>query len=207
MTGIFVGLLLSMACSPMLCQGQEMKVRPAYTPPTAHDRLETYLHAAFGRGALIRAASSGAFSDVTGAIPEFNREPDGLLERVGIRVTLNAARQSIKYGVSAWLNEDPEYYRCDCTRLLPRLRHALLSTITARRPDGSRTVAWGTLAGAYGSGMLEAWMLPPGYNVPGDGLRFGSGQIGLAFASGLAREFWPDIRRHFHKGKQERPNP
>ena len=200
MTGLRTTLLICGGC-PLLLWGQE-SITPAYTPPTAHEFLQEYMHAAFGPGALFRAVSGAAFYDVRSESPQFGRGPEGLLKMAGVRVSANVARQSLKYGVSAWLREDPRYYPCECSGFLPRLRYALLSAVTARRPDGRRVVGWGALAGAYGSGMLEAEMLRDGRSVPGEGARFGSGQIGAGFACDIAREFWPDVRRHFHKHKR-----
>jgi len=82
-----------------------------------------------------------------------------------------------------------------------RTAHVITNTVTARRQDGSRTPAWSLAAYAYGSWGIATLWSPPQYRTAASIAEWGSTGMGTFAVTNLAREYWPDIKRLFHRQK------
>lgn len=168
-----------------------------YTPPTASARWQYLYQNGFAPGALITSALGAGVNQATNDVPEWGQGAEGYGRRVGW-VALNAAAQStIESGFALALHEDTIYYRCACSGIWRRSAHALGSQLTARRPDGSRTLSLARPIGAFGGSLVLVPILPDRFNYEGDGLRNGTWSYGIGFGLNIVREFWPDVKRSF----------
>ena len=62
-----------------------------------------------------------------------------LRQAIWVRLRHRGGNTTTRYALSEALREDTLYYRCECKGVFPRLRHAVISTFTARRGvDGHR---------------------------------------------------------------------
>jgi hypothetical protein len=88
------------------------------------------------------------------------------------------------------LKEDTLYYRCECTGVLPRLRHAVMSTFTARRgEDGHRVFSIPAVVAPYAGTMTAVYAWYPGRYDAMDGLRMGNYNLLVYMAGNIALEF------------------
>jgi hypothetical protein len=166
-----------------------------YTPPTASARWQYLYQNGFAPGALITSALGAGVNQATNEVPEWGQGAEGYGRRLGW-VALNAATQStIESGFAFALHENTIYYRCACTGIWRRSAHALSSQLTARRPDGSRTLSLARPIGAFGGSLVLVPILPDRFNYEGDGLRNGTWSYGIGFGVNIVREFWPDVKR------------
>ncbi len=95
-----------------------------------------------------------------------------------------------RYGLAEALKEDTLYYRCDCTGVLPRLRHAVMSTFTARRgEDGHRVFSIPAVVAPYAGTMTAAYAWYPGRYDASDALRMGNYNLLVYMAGNIALEF------------------
>ena len=106
----------------------------AYTPPTEQEKLQLFALQAFGPFAVLQATVAGGIQQATKSPPEWGSHWDGF----GLRVASNfgvdfPATAATHYGLAEISHEELAYYTCQCKGLLPRLRHALVSTFTGRR--------------------------------------------------------------------------
>jgi hypothetical protein len=91
--------------------------------------------------------------------------------------------------MAAVLREDASYYRCECTGFLPRVRHALLSTLTARHgEDGHSVFSFPGLVSPYAGTMTSLAWYPDRFGVK-DGFRMGNYNLASQAAGNLALEF------------------
>ena len=107
----------------------------------------------------------------------------------------------IEDGVKAIHREDTRYRRLGRGDFFKRMGHVITDTVTARKPDGSRTVALSMPANAYGSWAIATLWSPRELRTAGSIFGWGSTGVGTSAGTNLAREFWPDLKGIFHKKK------
>ena len=96
-----------------------------------------------------------------------------------------------RYGLAQAFKEDTLYYRCECKGAYPRLRHALISTLTARRgEDGHRVFSIPALIAPYAGSLTAVYAWYPGRYNGEDALRMGNYTL-LGYVGGnIALEFF-----------------
>jgi len=165
-----------------------------YQRPTEKTKANNYLFSAFGPYPLVGAAFVAGINQASNAPPEWNQGVEGYAKRFGSDYGIALVATTTRYGLSEVFKEDAMYYRCECGGVFPRLRHALISTLTTRRgEDGHRVFSIPALVGPYAGTMTAAYgWYPSRYNAM-DAFRSGNYSL-LAFAGGnIALEF-------FHSG-------
>lgn len=171
-----------------------------YQPPTAKKRWHDFASDTVGPFALLTTAASAGVEQLTHTAPEWGQGGKGYGIRLGDVFGRSLVGNTIQYSAAAMLHEDLGYYKCECKGIWRRTGHALLSTFTARRPDGKRTFAISRVMGNYGGAMISEFWYPHRYTPLGDGVRIGNWGFGSTFGINLGNEFWPDVRHKvFHK--------
>jgi hypothetical protein len=95
-----------------------------------------------------------------------------------------------RYGLSEAFKEDAMYYRCECGGTFPRLRHALVSTLTARRgDDGHRVFSVPALVGPYAGAMTATYAWYPNRYGAKDAFRSGNYSLLIFAGENVALEF------------------
>jgi hypothetical protein len=96
----------------------------------------------------------------------------------------------MRYALSEAFNEDTLYYRCEWAGVFPRLRHAVISTLTARHGrDGHRVFSFPALVGPYAGAMAAVYGWYPNRYGAKDALRMGNFAL-LAYMGGnISLEF------------------
>jgi hypothetical protein len=166
-----------------------------YTPLTATDRWRHLSDSTLSPTEFGVNMISAAVSHEIGSVPEWGHGAEGYGRRLGWTVLNDVAQSSIESGAAAALHEDNTYYRCSCSGLWRRTAHALVSQVTARRPDGTRSFSFSRPIGAYAGAMVATSVLPQRFTATGDGIRYGTWNYALGFPLNLFREFWPEIKR------------
>jgi hypothetical protein len=70
---------------------------------------------------------------------------------------------------------------------------------TSGTDDGKFMPAYSRFIGAYGAAYIARTWYPPQYQTFMSGFKAGSESLGFDVATNLLREFWPDIKKRFHK--------
>jgi hypothetical protein len=161
-----------------------------YQRPTAKIKLHNYLFDAYGPFPIVGAAFIAGINQGEKTPPEWGVGAAAYGQRFGSNLAIAAVTTTTRYGLAAAFREDTLYYRCECTGLFPRLRHALISTVTARRgEDGHRRFSFPAIVAPYAGTMTAVYAWYPGRYGAKDGLRMGNYNL-LAFAGeNLALEF------------------
>jgi hypothetical protein len=161
-----------------------------YERPTAKTKLRNYLFDAYGPFPIVGAAFIAGINQGEKTPPEWGVGAEAYGQRFGSNLAIAAVTTTTRYGLAAAFREDTVYYRCECTGLFPRLRHALISTVTARRgEDGHRRFSFPAVVSPYAGTMTAVYLWYPGRYGAKDGLRMGNYNL-LAFAGeNLAHEF------------------
>lgn len=162
----------------------------AYTRPTERTKIENYLFDAFGPYPAAGAAIAAGMSQAYNTPPEWKQGFKGYNKRFGSDFGIAAISTTTRYGLAEAFREDTLYYRCECKGVFPRLRHAVISTLTARRgEDGHRVFSFPALVAPYAGSMTAVYAWYPGRYNGKDAFRMGSYTM-LGYVGGnVALEF------------------
>lgn len=106
---------------------------------------------------------------------------------------------AIEDGVRAIHPQNTRYVRSGEGSFFKRVEHVVTGTVLAGKPDGGRELSYSRLANAYGSWAIATLWSPPEFRTPGSIFEWGTAGVGAMAVTNLAREFWPDLKRRFHK--------
>jgi hypothetical protein len=161
-----------------------------YTKPDFGQRFHNYLFDSFGPYPLIGAAAAAGVTQGTNSPPEWGQGAEGYGDRYASAFGINLVATSARYGLAEIFREDTIYYRCECGGFFPRLSHAVISTITARRGnDGHRFISFANIAAPYaGTETAALGWYPSRYNAM-DGFRMGNYALLTYAGVNVAKEF------------------
>lgn len=161
----------------------------AYVVPSPATRFKRYLSSMAGPSALGRNVVSAGLGTWKNSPEEWGTQWEGFGKRVASNFGKGIIRQTTIYGLDEALKLDSHYYKSDKKDFGSRLKNALLSPVTARKRDGSRTIGVPRLVGTYTSSIVayETWY-PARYGWK-DGLKSGTISLGMSAAFNLVKEF------------------
>jgi hypothetical protein len=169
-----------------------------YRRPSEHDKLRNYAFDSFGPYAFLGAALSAGISQGetashahnAGIPPDWGQGWDSYGARVGSEFGINLVTQTTRYSLAEAFRQDTIFYRCECTGFLPRLKHALISTVTARKgDDGHRVFSPPALVAPYAGTEAAALLWYPHRYDAMDGFRMGNYNLLAQAGMNLALEF------------------
>lgn len=163
---------------------------PLYSRPTHRVMATNYVFDAFGPYPVVGAGVTAGIGQLSNAPPEWHQGAEGYAKRFGSDFGIAATATTTRYGLSEALKEDTLYYRCECSGIFPRVRHAVLSTVTARHgQDGHRALSLSALLAPYAGSTVAVFGWYPDRFGAKDALRLGNYNL-LAFIGGnIALEF------------------
>jgi hypothetical protein len=167
------------------------KLEPTYVRPTQRIMANNYVFDAFGPYPIAGAAFAAGINQFTNSPPEWHQGVEGYSKRFGSDFGIAAVGTTTRYGLAEALKQDTLYYRCECRGVFPRLRHAVLATVTARRgDDGHRVFSIPALVAPYAGSMAAVYGWYPNRFDAMDGFRIGNYNM-LAYVGGnIALEFF-----------------
>lgn len=161
-----------------------------YIRPSQRTKFHNYIFDAIGPYPILGAALAAGINQAESTPPEWKQGAEGYGHRFGSNLAIAAVSTTTRYGLAQAFREDTLYYRCECKGLFPRLGHAVVSTLAARRGDDGHTVfSVPALVAPYAGTMtaVYAWY-PARYNAQ-DAFRMGNYTM-LGYVGGnIALEF------------------
>lgn len=170
-----------------------VSVNLRYDRPTQRTITNNYLFDAFGPYPIAGSAIAAGINQYGNSPPEWNQGVKGYSRRLGSDFGTLAVGTTTRYALSEALREDSMYYRCDCTGALPRLRHAVFSTLTARRGnDGHLVFSIPALVAPYVGTMTAVYGWYPNRFGAKDAFRMGNYAMLTYIAGNISLEFFYD---------------
>jgi hypothetical protein len=171
---------------------------PAASP--AHtERFGEFVLSTVGPVPLIGEAGGAAIGQWINAPKEWGQGWDAFAKRYWSNLAYNGIRQTITYGGSVFLGEDTRYFASRRAGVWPRVRHAVVSTFTARHMNGKESFSFSSTAGVIGASAISSVWGPGSWKGPGNIAE----NAGISFAStavfNIVREFLPDT---FHRRRK-----
>jgi len=166
----------SSAESPAAVAGAAyMRANPAYEPPTEKTKLSNYAFDAFGPYPIVTSAAAAGVDQFTNSPPEWRQGAAGYGRRFGSDFGIAAVSTTTRYGLAEALREDTLYYRCECSGFFPRLRHAIVSSVTGRRGvDGHVVFSIPAVVAPYAGALTAVYGWYPNRFGAEDALRMGN---------------------------------
>jgi hypothetical protein len=162
-------------------------------PLTRKQAFHLYLLDTAGPLPIIGEAAGAGWGQIMNTPSAYGQGWDAYGKRFGANMGYNATRQTISYGLSLALHEDSRYFGSHAAGFWPRTRHALVSTFTARHPDGRDEFSVSSTAGVVGACMLSSIWGPPSWKSPGNIAANAAISFGATAGFNVVREFLPDI--------------
>ncbi len=146
-----------------------------------------------GPGALFAVGIHGMFDHVLDRPHQWGPGAEAIGPRIASDFGRRFLRQNIAFGVRALDHEDPRYFRSGQGSVLSRVRYAAMHTFLVRNDDGSAMPAYSLFVSAAAMPFIaQAWR-PETFSVA-RGFGGGGVCIGVAIATNIWDEFWPDLR-------------
>jgi hypothetical protein len=169
------------------------------TPLTSKQRFRDYMMGAVGPVPVFSAAAGAGLSQAIDSPAEWGQGAGGYGTRLANNLAYSAVRNTLTFGVSAALHEDNRYFASENRAFGRRLLHALTSPAIAHKDGGMAAVSASSLFGIAGASALSRTWAPGSWQgMDNVGRSIGFTYAGMAGLN-VAREFVPDILRHFQK--------
>jgi hypothetical protein len=168
-------------------------------PQTRKEAFDTYLLSTVGPVPILGEAAGAGIGQWTNSPKEWGQGWGAYGKRFGSNMAYNAVRQTITYGAGLTFHEDSRYFASHAQGFWPRTKHALVTTFTARHPDGRQSFAVSSVAGVIGAASISSIWGPPSWKGPGNIAENAGFSFASTAASNVVREFLPDI---FHRPRK-----
>jgi hypothetical protein len=161
-----------------------------YLRPSETTKVHNYLFDAFGPYPISGAGFAAGINQAYNTPPEWKQGAAGYGRRFGSDFGIAAVATTTRYALSEALREDTLYYRCECKGVFPRLKHAVISTFTARHGvNGRRVFSFPDLVAPYAGTMTAVYGWYPGRYDYKDALRMGNYSLLGYIGANISLEF------------------
>lgn len=164
-------------------------------------KKKSFLQRAFSVEAVTATVPGAILQQFHDWPEEWGKRRDGFEKRTASLYGQFVIGVAIEDTVKAIDHEDNTYRRSGHGNFFRRTAHVIVGTVTARKPDGTRTMAYTLPANAYGSWAIATLWSPREFRNAPSILEWGSAGVGVTAGTNLAKEFWPDIKGIFRKKK------
>jgi len=163
----------------------------AYERPTQRTMASNYFFDAFGPYPIAGSAFAAGINQFSNSPPEWNQGVKGYSRRFGSDFGIAVVGTTTRYGLAQAFKEDTLYYRCECSSILPRMRHAVLSSLIARRgADGHRVFSFPALIAPYAGSMTAVYGWYPNRYGAKDAFRIGNYSMLAYMGENVSLEFF-----------------
>lgn len=182
------------------CNRAQGQTTGAYVPLTGNEKFGCTMGVLVRPTFFVSAGLGAGIAQLENTPSQWGQGAEGYGRRFGAFYGIVAFRQSVLFGGTALLHEDPRPLRSQRHGFVPRTADALKLAMQSRRDDGSLGFAWARTVADIGTGTL-AMSVYPGHPITGRSML----NLSLAYfagreASGVFSEFAPDLAKALHLG-------
>jgi hypothetical protein len=181
----------------------------AHVPPmTAGQKYKVAVRSSFDYVQYPWYAVLAGISQAQNSEPGYGQGAEGYGKRFGAAFADGTIENfMVNAVVPAALHTDPRYYQLGKGGFVHRTGYALSRLFVTRTDSGHNTFNFGEIGGSLGAAAISTYSYHPeaDKNFPNTASVWGT-QVGYDAIRIVLNEFWPDIRRKFHKTKSE-PQP
>lgn len=169
-----------------------------YVRPDFHERLRNFEASTFGLPEMTTVVLGAAISQANYVPREWGQGWGAYGQRLASHFGSSLTEGATNLALGEALRLDTKYYPCACKGFWPRVKHALLSSVTARAgEDGRRVFSPPAIAAPYAGAFAALAWYPARYNAK-DAFRTGNYDLLDAVSMKLALEFLHPVLKKFH---------
>lgn len=173
--------------------------RMGYVRPDFHKRVHNYFVGTFGPLQMTTLAFGSAISHADNVPPEWGQGWGAYGQRFASDIGSSTVNGTTNFLLGEALREDTKYYPCECRGIWPRVRHALISSVTARAgEDGHAVFSIPAVASPYAGAFSTLAWYPARYG-PEDAFRTGNYDFLDSVGMKIALEFLHPLFRKLHR--------
>jgi len=165
---------------------------------TEKKRFQLYVVSTAGPVPLLGEAAGAGIGQWENSPKEWGQGWGAYGERFGSNLAYNGVRQTITYATSIVFHEDNRYFASHKHGFWARTGYAVLSTVTARHPDGSRNFSVSSVTGVVGASAISSIWGPGSWKGIENIGRNAGVSFGATAGFNIVREFLPDL---LHRNK------
>lgn len=196
--GRVAGTILALAVATCVA-GIAQTLDPATDPLDWQGKLQFHAESAYGPSAVAGIAAYAGFLQKINSPSEWGQGAGAYGDRLASTASWAGIHGVVAFGLDSTLHEDPRYYRSLRTGFWRRSAHALRGTLLTHTDSGGETVSVWRIGSAYSAAYLSNLWYPARLDTARLGFLQGSLTLGFGFAANLGTEFWPDLKRKFHR--------
>jgi hypothetical protein len=164
-----------------------------YIAPSRSAMFHNFLLDSAGPYPIAMGLATAAIHQATDNPPEWQQGAAGLSRRFGSNLGVTAVGNATRFGLGELLNNDTSFYRCRCRGAWPRLQHAVLSALIARkRSNGDPVFSVPGLVAPYAATLTAVYAWYPARYGAKDAFRMGNYTLLGTVGGNLTFEFMPD---------------
>lgn len=178
---------------PVRSTPSKLSFRP-YRQPTQKERFHRYVRWMFSPYPMASVTFVSGLHQAERNPPDWEEGWAGFGERYASNLGTDMTNATARFALAEALQEDTQYYRCECRGFWPRMRHAVFATFIARRgADGHAAFGLPELVAPYAGPIasVNLWY-PSRYNME-DAFRMGNHGVLSEAGTNVAIEFLPSI--------------
>lgn len=153
-------------------------------------------------------AALAGISQAQNSEPGYGQGAEGYAKRYGSEFADGTIENfMVNAVVPSLIHTDPRYYQLGKGGFVHRTGYALSRLVITRTDSGHNTFNFGEVGGSFAAAAISTYSYHPEADktLSNTASVWGT-QVGYDAIRIVLNEFWPDIRRKFHKNKSE-PRP
>ncbi len=176
----------------------------AFIPLTAKGKINIAFKDSFDKPSYVIAAALSLIYQAENQNPDFGQGVEGYAHRYATGLADQIIGNMMTEGfMPALLREDPRYFRKVNGSFKSRLGYSLTRTLIAKDDHGKACINFAEILG-NGVGASIGELYYPHSRTGADVLSRTITSIGTDTVSNVLKEFWPDIKNHYHKKHLEK---
>lgn len=169
-----------------------------YVRPNFRQRFHNYKVRTFGPLRMTTLVFASAISHADNVPPEWGQGWGAYCKRLASDLGSSTVGGTTNFALSEALHLDTKYYPCECKGIWPRVRHALISSVTARAgDDGHRVFSVPAVAAPYAGAFSTLIWYPARYGSK-DAFRTGNYDLLDGVGMKVALEFLDPLFKKLH---------
>ncbi len=175
-----------------------------WSTPTKEERLRVLWRGlALSPGAYIRSTFTATSHHLDNKPKDFGQGWGAYSKRNLNSFATYSLQDVASEGLAASAGYEMRYIQCKCTKVLPRIGHALWFNLVTYNREGKTVVNWPNIVGSYSVGMLSTGYTP-NQKWSAQGIQMGNSAMAFGFVSSLLQEFTPSKLLRFRKKKSSK---
>ncbi len=168
-------------------------------PLNGSEKAVYYLRETYGPLSVVSSLAGAGINQARDDVPEWGQGMEGYGKRFSSSFGHKAVKRSIQFGIGAFLHEDPRYFASARSGIWPRAIYAVGQTFVSHKDFGGIRPGYSRFIGIVGGVYVSRQWHPADDRTAEGYISAVASSIGWDVAKSVFAEFWPDLKKLFHR--------